>query len=210
VVVGTLVDTSNPIQNLPKVLPKWFLFPFLLVVIMGVVANNVMNSYSSGLSLLALGVKIPRYKSVFIDAVISVSAASVALFIYNFSTVFTNFLGLLVILLSPWAGIFLVDYLLRRGTYASDDLLRSRGGLYWYSRGIGWRGIASLVVGVGAAACSANTTYFVGFISKALGGADISPFVGFFLGSVLYYALAKSEIQKPNPEPQAIFAMKES
>ena len=174
-------------------------------MIAGVIANNVMNSYSSGLSLLALGVRIARYKSVFIDAVISVGLASVALFIYNFSNVFTEFLGILVILLAPWSGVFVVDYLLRRGNYASDDLLLSKGGSYWYSSGIGWRAIAALAVGVVMAALVANTALFQGFIAMHfLGGADLSPIVGFLLGAGVYYALAVSQVRK------AISVQKES
>lgn len=195
VVIGTLVDTSDPIKNLPAILPDWFLFPFLLVVIAGVVANNVMNSYSSGLSLLALGVRVERWKSVFIDAVIAVTAAMVSLFVYDFSTVFTQFLSLLVILLAPWAGVFVVDYALRKGDYVSDDLLVSKGGSYWHANGFGWRALMALTVGVVGGVLVANTSRFQGFIAMdLLGGADLSPFVGFFLGAGVYYALAKSHV----------------
>jgi NCS1 family nucleobase:cation symporter-1 len=37
-VLATAVDMSNPIANLPKVLPGWYLVPFLLVVIWGAIA----------------------------------------------------------------------------------------------------------------------------------------------------------------------------
>lgn len=204
VVLGTLVDTSDPIKNLPKILPSWFLLPFLVVVIAGVVANNVMNSYSSGLSLLALGIRIERYKSVFVDAVITVALACIALFIYDFSTVFTQFLSMLVILLAPWSGVFVVDYFLRRGKYASADLLLSKGGSYWYSRGINWRAITALLVGIVAGALVANTAKFQGFIAKEyLGGADLSPFVGFFLGAGLYYLLCASRVRRATAEIKA-------
>ncbi len=47
-VLATVVDMSNPIANLPKVLPAWYLVPFLLVVIWGAIANNVLNLYTAG------------------------------------------------------------------------------------------------------------------------------------------------------------------
>jgi NCS1 nucleoside transporter family len=197
VVLGTLVDTSDPIKNLPKILPTWFLFPFLIVMIAGVIANNVMNSYSSGLSLLALGVRIERYKSVFVDAVITVTLACIALFIYDFSTVFTQFLSMLVILLAPWSGIFVVDYFLRKGNYVSQDLLLPKGGSYWYTRGVNWPAMIALIIGVIFGALTANTAKFQGFIAMDyLGGADISPFVGLILGAGIYYALAASRLRK--------------
>lgn len=192
VVLGTLVDTSDPIGNLPKVLPNWFLFPFLVVVIAGVVANNVMNSYSSGLNLLALGIKIERYKSVFVDAVITVAAACIALFVYDFSTVFVEFLSLLVILLAPWSGVYLVDFYRRRGRYRSHDLMRSEGGAYWYRDGVNWTALGSLLAGVVCAALVANTAKFQGFVAMDyLGGADLSPIVGFVVGAGLYHVLTR-------------------
>lgn len=197
VVLGTLVDTSDPIKNLPSILPRWFLFPFLIVMMAGVIANNVMNSYSSGLSLLAIGVRIERYKSVFVDAVITVALACIALFIYDFSIVFTQFLSMLVILLAPWAGIFVVDFFLRKGNYVSEDLLLTKGGSYWYSKGVNWSAMIALIVGVVVGALTANTAKFQGFIAMDyLGGADISPFVGLILGAGIYYMLASSRFRK--------------
>ena len=197
VVLGTLVDTSDPIKNLPSILPRWFLFPFLIVMIAGVIANNVMNSYSSGLSLLAIGIRVERYKSVFVDAVITVALACIALFIYDFSSVFTQFLSLLAILLAPWAGIFIVDFFLRKGNYVSEDLLLTTGGSYWYSRGVNWSAMNALIIGVIGGALTANTAKFQGFIAMDyLGGADISPFVGLILGAGIYYMLMSSRIRK--------------
>lgn len=202
VILGTLVDTSDPVGNLPDVLPNWFLFPFLVVIIAGVVANNVMNSYSSGLNLLALGIRMERYKSVFVDGVITVTAACIALFVYDFSTVFTEFLSLLVILLAPWAGVFVVDYYRRRGNYLTDDLMRTRGGAYWYRDGVNWTALSSLLVGVVAGGLVANTVKWQGFVSiDYLGGADLSPIVGFVVGAGLYYAMTRTA---DVPEPVAV------
>lgn len=197
VVLGTLVDTSNPIGNLPKVLPAWFLFPFLLVVILGVIANNVMNSYSSGLNLLVLGVRVKRHISVFIDGAITVTAAVIALFVYDFSTVFIEFLSLLVILLAPWAAVFLADFWRRKGRYAvPEDLLRSHGGEYWHRNGTHWPAIVALLAGVVAGGLVANTALLQGPVAMhLLGGADLSPFAGFVVAGGLFLALTmKSDV----------------
>lgn len=193
VIIGTLVDTSDPVANLPKILPSWFLLPFLVVIVAGVVANNVMNSYSSGLNLLALGVKIPRYMGVGVDGLITISAACVALFVYDFSTVFTEFLSFLVVVMTPWAGVFLVDFWKRNGEYKSEDLLLDRGGAYWYSNGIHWPGVIAMVLGIIAAALCANTPAMQGLVSvNYLGGADISPIVGLIVGAAVYALAAPS------------------
>jgi nucleobase:cation symporter-1, NCS1 family len=72
-VLATVVDMSNPIANLPKVLPGWYLVPFLLVVIWGAIANNVLNLYTAGLGLLALRIHAQRWIAVCIVA--SIAAA---------------------------------------------------------------------------------------------------------------------------------------
>jgi NCS1 family nucleobase:cation symporter-1 len=41
------------------VLPTWFLVPFLIAVILSLVSGAVLGIYSSGLTLLSLGVRIP-------------------------------------------------------------------------------------------------------------------------------------------------------
>ena len=197
VVIGTLVDTSDPVANLPKILPAWFLLPFLLVIIAGVIANNVMNSYSSGLNLLALGADIARYKSVLVDGLITVAGACIALFVYDFSTVFTQFLSLLVVVMTPWAGIFIVDYFSRNGRYQPEDLLREKGGAYWYSNGFHWPALLSWLLGIVAGGLCANTPAWQGYLSSHyLDGADLSPIVGLVVGTILYAALNSAPEKK--------------
>ena len=167
-------------------------------MIAGVIANNVMNSYSSGLSLLALGARIKRYESVLVDTIITALVACIVIFIFDFSSVFIQFLSVIVIFFVPWTGIFLVDYFLRKGNYVSDDLLRSKGGSYWYSNGFHWPALIALTIGVVSGGLTANTALFQGFIAMDyLGGADISPFAGLILGGGVYYLLVSSKFHHP-------------
>jgi nucleobase:cation symporter-1, NCS1 family len=57
---GALTD---PVADLPKILPDWYLVPFLLAAVLGSVANNVPNGYTAGLGLLALRLLIGRVAS---------------------------------------------------------------------------------------------------------------------------------------------------
>ena len=52
---------ADPIGALTTLLPTWFLIPFALVAILGLVGGSVMDIYSSGFSLLNAGVPIPRF-----------------------------------------------------------------------------------------------------------------------------------------------------
>src|SRR5579875_3889778 len=63
---------SNPIGALEAILPTWFLIPFAVVVILGVVGATVLDLYSSGLALLTLGLRVPRYVAACIDGAIMI------------------------------------------------------------------------------------------------------------------------------------------
>ena len=61
---------ADPIGTLGTLLPTWFLVPFLLAAILALVSGAVLGIYSSGLTLLSLGVRIPRPAAAFVDGVI--------------------------------------------------------------------------------------------------------------------------------------------
>jgi NCS1 family nucleobase:cation symporter-1 len=61
---------ADPIGTLSTLLPDWFLVPFLLAAILSLVSGAVLGIYSSGLTLLSLGVRIPRPTAAFVDGVI--------------------------------------------------------------------------------------------------------------------------------------------
>ena len=50
---------ADPIGALTTVLPTWFLVPFALVAVLGLVGGAVLDIYSSGLALLSAGVRDP-------------------------------------------------------------------------------------------------------------------------------------------------------
>ena len=52
---------ADPIGALTTLLPTWFLVPFAIVAVLGLVGGAVLDIYSSGLALLTLGLRIPRY-----------------------------------------------------------------------------------------------------------------------------------------------------
>jgi purine-cytosine permease-like protein len=56
----------------------------------------------------------------------------------------------------------------------------------------GWRGITAYLVGFAAMLPFLSTSKYTGFVANALGGADISMFVGLPVAGILYWVLAKS------------------
>ncbi|MCU1422616.1 MAG: allantoin permease, partial [Microbacteriaceae bacterium] len=78
---------SDPIGALTTLLPVWFLIPFAIVAILGLIGGAVLDIYSSGLSLLSAGLRIPRPVAAGVDGVIMVLGAIVVIFFAS------NFVG---------------------------------------------------------------------------------------------------------------------
>jgi nucleobase:cation symporter-1, NCS1 family len=190
-IIGTKLNAFNPVGSLAAVMPHWFHFLFLLIAIVSMIWANIINTYSSGLNLQAMGIRILRYKTVLIDAVVAAAFVAYALWISNFVTSLENFLALMIWWIAPWTGIYLVDMWLRRYSYTSTDLLSRNGGVYWYKDGFNWRALAALVLGAGGSVLFTNATLFASPITTGpLGGADLSIPVGMIVGGLTYYLLA--------------------
>jgi hypothetical protein len=61
---------ADPIGALASILPLWVLVPFLLTAVLALVSGAVLGIYSSGLTLLSLGIRIPRPSAAANDGVI--------------------------------------------------------------------------------------------------------------------------------------------
>ena len=119
---------NDPIGALTTLLPTWYLVPFIIVAILGLVGGAVLDIYSSGLALLTLGVKVRRPVAAGIDGVIMVlGAIYVVFFADNFLVPFQGFLITIGVPIAAWAGVFVADLLVRRGPYADAELFDSRG-----------------------------------------------------------------------------------
>lgn len=134
---------GNPIGALAEILPTWFLVPFLIAAILSLVSGAVLGIYSSGLTLLSLGVRIPRPTAALVDGVILTIGTIYVVFVAeNFASPFQSFLITLGVPLASWAGIMIADIALRKRPYADDDLFDPAGR---YGRW-DWTSIGLLVV----------------------------------------------------------------
>jgi purine-cytosine permease-like protein len=129
-----------------------------------------------------------RVITVGLTAVLSVIGALAAT--KNFLGNFNNFLLLVLYLFIPWTAVNLVDYyIVRRGHYAIAEIFNPHG---MYGRW-GWRGIGAYVIGFAAMTPFFNVgTLYEGVATKALGGADISFFIGLPVAGILYYVFTRS------------------
>jgi NCS1 family nucleobase:cation symporter-1 len=189
----TLFDAiyNDPIGALTLILPTWFLLPYLVVVLLGLVGGAVLDIYSSGLALLTLGLRIPRWSAAAIDGVIMVIGAWYVVFkAPNFFFPFQGFLITLGVPIAAWAGVFLADMWTRKRDYAQDDLYHP-GGRYG---AFGWSAFLLMILGTVVGWGLVTNTYaswldWQGFLFRAGGVADDSPWLFSNIGVLLALAI---------------------
>jgi len=119
---------SDPVGALSNLLPTWFLVPFAIVAILGLVGGAVLDIYSSGLSMLAAGIKIPRFAAAGVDGAIMIAGTIYIVFVSgNFLYQFQGFLITVGVLIAAWCGVFLADMSLRKKNYEDAELFSSTG-----------------------------------------------------------------------------------
>jgi NCS1 family nucleobase:cation symporter-1 len=183
-------NLSDPVSDLPRVLPTWYVIPFLLAVIVGCIASNVPNGYTSGLGLLALRIPIRRVTSLIVIAFATLVFRIATLLFGHFFDLYQQWLGYIILWTCPWVSIVVTDYFLRAATYNVGDLMRWGAGEYWYSGGINWRGAVSFLVGLAASLMFSNSdVYSSALMTRVLGGADLSFEAGVIFAGVAYFLL---------------------
>ena len=190
---GIAVD---PIGTLATLLPTWLLVPFLIAVVLSLVSGAVLGIYSSGLTLLSLGVRIPRPAAALVDGVIlTIGTIYVVFFAQSFIGPFQSFLITLGVPLASWAGIMIADIALRKRDYDDDDLFDARGryGAFdWVS--IGTMVVASLLgwgLVINTFATDAAWNNWQGYLLGPLGlGGKDGPWAYANLGVLLALALS--------------------
>ncbi len=134
---------SDPIGTLATILPIWVLIPFWITAVLALVSGAVLGIYSSGLTLLSLGIRIPRPAAAAIDGVIlTIGTIWVVFFAENFLGPFQSFLLILGVPMASWAGILIADIVTRKRPY--DELaLFDATGRY---KAFDWVSIGTMVV----------------------------------------------------------------
>jgi NCS1 family nucleobase:cation symporter-1 len=198
--VPSLASAANPIQVIGAALPSWMAIPYLVTAVGGLVAAADLDIYSSGLNLLAIGLKAQRYKTVLIDGVIMIAGSIyVMLVAQNFLGSFESFLQLLADGLTAWSAVFLVD-MLRRRVYDPQGLAdTSSGSSYFYKGGVNWAALIAWLVGLLVGLAFTASPFFTGPFAKGVfASSSLGYLIGFIVSGVLYAALMRFDrVEKP-------------
>jgi NCS1 family nucleobase:cation symporter-1 len=198
-----LATAADPIGAVGSVLPSWLSIPYLLAAVGGLLAQLVMGLYSSGLNLLALGVRVRRSYSVVIDAaVILLAGAFVMVAKGDFFGFLVSFVQLLACGIATWAAVFVVDMAMRRGYDAatlessgliptSDPSHNAAGGGLRFQALISW--LAGTVVGLLFTASPLFTgPLAVGIFAES----SLGYLLGFTVSASLYLVLGRNLLRQ--------------
>ncbi|ANP28623.1 hypothetical protein DAD186_20730 [Dermabacter vaginalis] len=199
---------NDPIGTLASILPIWVLIPFWLTAVLALVSGAVLGIYSSGLTLLSLGIDIPRPAAAAIDGVIlTAGTIYVVFFAHDFLGPFQSFLITLGVPLAAWAGILIADILTRRVDYDEQALFDAQGRY----GSVDWISIATLIVCsvlgwglvVNGFAEAAAWNNWQGYLLGPLGGregkwadANLGVLLALVLGFVLTFVLRRGTIRR--------------
>ena len=189
---ATVTDLSDPEAGLRGIVPSWLIGVFMVAIILGILANNALTTYSSGLALQAVGVPLSRVASVAVTALIATAMTLYALFVFDFLDTVSSALVLLIILVGPIMAIYVTDILLRRNRYDGAELSDDGpGSRYWYTGGVNLAGAIACLTAFAAALMCASTEAYTGPVAEALGGLDLSLPVGMLGAAALYAGLPR-------------------
>jgi purine-cytosine permease-like protein len=195
---------SDPIGALTTLLPTWYLIPFALVAILGLIGGAILNLYSSGLTLVSIGVPVKRHTAAAIDGLImTIGVIYLVWFASDFFVPFQGFLITLGVPVAVWSAIFVADVLMRKG-YAEDELFDPKGrygswnlksiGLVLFGAIIGWGFVTNSLAG---------WLSWQGYLLGPLGGregswayANLGVLFALAIGFIGHILLSKNRIKK--------------
>jgi NCS1 family nucleobase:cation symporter-1 len=195
---------SDPIGALTTLLPTWYLIPFAFVAVLGLIGGAILNLYSSGLTLVSIGLPVKRHVAAAIDGTImTVGTIYLVWFANDFFVPFQGFLITLGVPVAAWSAIFVADVLMRK-SYAEEDLF-SVNGRYgaWNFKSIGLVAFGA-VIGWGLVTNSlAGWLSWQGYLLGPIGGRDgqwayanLGVIAALIIGFVGHIVLSRRDIKK--------------
>ena len=167
--------------------------PVLLLIMHGPVATNILNLYSCSLAALSIGVGAARWKVTLVAGVVASAVLLVFLQADSFAHAFDNWMVSILVWISPWAAVVLVDFFVRRRGRVDIGALYepvepARGG---YGRA----GLVSLVAGIvaGWSWTFGLVPAMQGPIARLANDTDLSWLAGGLVAGGLYLVLARRE-----------------
>lgn len=171
-----ILDNREAVAFDPAAIVGPFGAPLAIVIFLSVMATNTMVVYGMTTSVVnaPVGARLRFLPTALVLGLISILGSTWLGLLGQF----TDFLTVIGAFFVPVFAIMIVDYyLVKRSAYGAD-LLRARGGRYWYTGGVNWIAVAAWAIG-------AVASYLMTYVWPSPIGATIPAFA---LTFVLYLA----------------------
>ncbi len=191
---GLLLPTIDPKlateQGIQAVITNhaaaWVAVPFFAFVILGEIWANYLDVYTAGLVTLTMGVRLQRWQTALGCGVLGALLAALATLVYDFHTVYEDFLILTYLWAPAWAAVLLL------AVFVLGPGRRGHAVLAWLL------GTVASLVFVNYGNLFGNVAQLAGFhpnqaLISALHGADLSGLVSVAAAAAAYWALRRSE-----------------
>jgi putative hydroxymethylpyrimidine transporter CytX len=169
-----ILNNGEAVAFDPAAIVAPFGAPLAIVIFVSVMATNSMVVYGMTTSVVnaPVGARLRFLPTALVLGLISILGSTWLGLLGQF----TDFLTVIGAFFVPVFAIMIADYyLVKRSAYGAD-LLRGRGGRYWYTGGVNWIAVAAWAIG-------AVTSYVLTYVWPSPVGATIPAFA---LTFVLY------------------------
>jgi NCS1 family nucleobase:cation symporter-1 len=189
------LEVATALRTAADLVMPGFGKPLLLCSLLGLVTVTSLNFYGASLTLLSVVDSLKPIKPTLAKRLATLAFATVAACALalgsagKFSSMFNEFLAVLLYLFTPWTAINLVDfYVVRKGHYSVREIFNANG---MYGRW-NWRGLVAYGIGFVAMIPFFSTEHYQGPVAKALGGADVAMLVGLAVSALIYIWACRS------------------
>ena len=199
-IASTTLDT-DPAKMVSAVFGGPTSILVLLMVLHGPIATNILNVYSATLAALSAGLKFSRTGLAVIVGIAGYLVTIYFIFAPSFAKAFDNWMISLLMWMSPWAGVVLADfYIKRKGQIDVAELYRSPETSAYGD--INWNGVIGFLAGL-----VAGWLFQDGLVSALqgpistwlLGGADLSWLAGIVVAGGVYLGLEQRRVKAGSP-----------
>jgi purine-cytosine permease-like protein len=199
-IASTTLDT-DPAKMVSAVFGGPTSILVLLMVLHGPIATNILNVYSATLAALSAGLRFSRTGLAVIVGIAGYLVTIYFIFAPSFAKAFDNWMISLLMWMSPWAGVVLADfYIKRKGQIDVAELYRSPETSAYGD--INWNGVIGFLAGLVAGWLFQDglVSALQGPISTGLlGGADLSWLAGIVVAGGVYLGLEQRRVKAGSP-----------
>src|SRR5882762_2434794 len=199
--VASVTKDTDPAKMVSAVFGGIMSILVLLMVLHGPIATNILNVYSAALAALSMGLRLSRTAIALIVGIAGYLVTVYFIFAPSFAKAFDNWMISLLLWMSPWAGVVMADFFIKRKGQIDVAELYCSPETSAYGD-INWSGMIAFLAGLVAGWLFADglVAPLQGPISTGLlGGADLSWLVGIVVAGGVYLSLSRHSVAATVP-----------